>query len=290
MNSQNIINTLLTLGALYCLWWFMQTRVKSGRLYIGKKVYDYKFGDDIESEVVVKTGRMIKFRGIDITLDKHLPHIYLDSHADSRMSGPRFYFPKKYKASLEGNFDKYSQLYAADGSKQLALSIISPDVMQSLIDASRHYDVEIRGQHLRLISQKRVFKKPKAEQAILDAAQVILAEIDHRLKSWKDKGHQEVIDSRMMDIIPEQTAKIGGHMVRLAWIICIFIGLFISFSWMLATEPGSEFVELHGITDWIRLLGVVISFAIPFSVVLVLEYLERKHPRLYRAIIRSFTN
>ena len=269
------------------IWWFMRVRSRSGRLYIGKKVYEYEIGDDLQAEWVLTTGQILKFKGIDIKIDKTLPHIYLDSHFDSKMSGPRFYISPKQKVSLEGDFNKYFQLYASDGYKQLALSIITPDVMQTMINASQYFDIEIKGSHLRLISQRNIYKKAKREQAIIAAAQPVLEEIAHRLKSWNAAEIAKVHDTQLT-IVPEQTMKVGRRLVRLAWVVCILVGIIFASGWLMSTAPSTEIAAQHQPSGTFRLIGALLWFALPFAIVVGMEYLERRQPKIYRAIIRTF--
>ncbi len=269
------------------IWWFMRVRSRSGQLYIGNKVYDYEIGDDLEAEWVLTTGQVLKFKGIDIKIDKPLPHIYLDSHFDSKMSGPRFYISPKQRVSLEGDFDKYFQLYASDGYEQLALSIITPDVMQTMIDSSQYFDIEIKGTHLRLISQRNIFKKTKREMAILAAAQPVLEEIAHRLRSWKATEVTRVHDTQLT-IIPEQSIKFGRRLVRMAWVVCTIVGIIFAGGWLMSTASSSELADQYRPSGTFRMLGALIWFLIPFVIVIAMEYLENKQPKLYQAIIRTF--
>lgn len=271
----------------FLIWWFIRTRSRSGKMYIGNTVYDYELGDDLQAEWVLTTGQILKFKGIDIKLDKTLPHIYLDSHHDSRLSGPRFYISPKNKVSLEGDFDKYFQLYAVDNYKQLALSIITPDVMQVMMASSEYFDIEIKGTHLRLISQRNIYKRAKREAAILAAAQPVLEEIAHRLKSWNAKEISKVHDTQL-NIVPEQTVKFGHRLIRLAWVICALTGMIFAGGWLVITAPSSQASSDYSVSVSTRVIGSIIWFLIPFGIVVGMEYLEDKQPKLYRAIIRMF--
>lgn len=269
------------------IWWLIRKRSRTGRLYVGNKTYDYRLGDDLPAEVTWSIGQVMKFKGIDIKLDKTMPHIYLDSHHDSKMSGPRFYISKEQRVSLEGNFDTYFYLYAADGYKQLALSIITPDVMQTLISSAHKFDVEIKGSHLRLISQRNVFKKSKREAALLEAAQTILEEVAHRLKSWRVDEIKNSQDAQLR-VKPEQSIKFGRSSFRLAYLICIIIGLMFSATWLIMTSTAASPNGIAIVADSTKYIGLVVCFIFPFTVLFGLEFLSVKNPRLYRAIIRLF--
>ena len=254
---------------------------------MGNKAFDYTLGDSLDGEIVLWNGKRMKFKGIDIRLNKQLPHIYLDSHHDSRMSGPRFTISKKQQVSLEGNFDKYFYLYAADGYKQLALSIITPDVMQTLIDSTSKFDVEIKGTHLRLISQRGVFKRRKRESEILQAAQPILEEIVHRLASWNATEIEHVRDTQL-HMIPEQSFKLGKRSYRISYLICAFIGVFFSSAWLIATSAAGSRTGIQSVADSTRLVGVIVSFMVPILLLFTLEYWQRHSPRTLSTFFSYF--
>jgi hypothetical protein len=173
-----IIGGIYVLGTAL-LWYRNRRRVRFGVLSgpNGTK-YAYALGNYLASETAT-------FHGIDITLPAPLTNLYLDSHKDSHRRGPGQLFDAKQKLALEGNFGRYFQLFVPQGTEVQALSIISPDVMQTLINASGRYDVELYDDHLRLISLNKVYGEPAFETDILEAAQAVLAQIAERQRSWQ---------------------------------------------------------------------------------------------------------
>ncbi len=141
----------------------------------GKK-YPYTVGNYLASE-------SSSFHGLELTLPYSLTNFYLDSHKDSRRNGPAALYAKSQMISLEGDFNKYFQLFVPPNSATFVLSVLSPDVMQTLITSSQRYDVELSGKYLRIISVKKTSKS--TEGSLLAAAQAIVAELDHRAKSWR---------------------------------------------------------------------------------------------------------
>lgn len=279
--------TLYVLGFVAFFWWFMRTRVRTGRIYVGQAVYDYKLGDKLEGEIDLSTGHVVNFKGIDITLEKKMPHIYLDSHYDSKFSGPRFHISRKNKVGLEGDFDTHFQLYAADGYKQLALSIIAPDVMAVLIDSSSRYDVEIKGLHLRLISQNNVYKNKKREAAILNAAHAVLEQVAHRQKSWKANEITDV-DATQLKITVGQSVKIGRFMVPLWWFVCGFVGVIFTAIWLLSTAASFYPDGVQRISNSVRFMGAGVIIIFLFVAVSLLNAWRRRSPRSYRKFIGYF--
>jgi hypothetical protein len=84
-----------------------------------------------------------------IQLDKTFPHIVLDGQRN--IKGLRT-LPGYEQLKLEGNFNKYFKLYVQKGEEIDALSIIAPNVMQTLIDSNRQQDIEVYGNSLYFIN------------------------------------------------------------------------------------------------------------------------------------------
>ena len=138
--------------------------------------YPYAIGNYLTSETS-------SFNGLDITLPYGLTNFYLDSHKDSKRKGPAALYAKSQMVSLEGDFNKYFQLFVPPDSAIFALSVLSPDVMQTLITSSQRYDVELSGNHLRVITLEKTSKLTGGP--LIAAAQAIIEELDHRSKSWQ---------------------------------------------------------------------------------------------------------
>lgn len=141
----------------------------------GKK-YPYTMGDYIK-------GEDSSFNGMEVTLPYTLTNFYLDSHKDSKRKGPAALYDKSQTVSLEGNFNNFFQLFVPPDSTVFVLSVLSPDVMQTLINSSQRFDVELYEDRLRIISVEKTSKK--SQKPLLTAAKAIIDELDHRAKSWK---------------------------------------------------------------------------------------------------------
>ncbi|MDQ3094286.1 MAG: hypothetical protein M3Q70_03890 [bacterium] len=136
----------------------------------------FVIGNHLHSETSI-------YNGLELTLPYTLVNFYLDSHKDSKRRGPAALYDQNQRISLEGDFNKYFQLFVPKENAVLALSVLSPDVMQTLINSSQRYDVELSGNHLRIISLDKVSKL--TGDPLIRAADKIVAELDHRAKSWK---------------------------------------------------------------------------------------------------------
>jgi hypothetical protein len=157
----------------------------AGVLSVGKHKYPYDIGDNL-----LRYGGMDFFAGIDIYLPKRMPHIYLDAHSNDSRQYPEFTFEKHNRVSLEGDFDHVFQMYAPKAHKSLALSIITPDVMQTLMKHADRFDIEILEHHVRLIvpGGRLISSSEQIQGELMTAAKRIMKEVDHRLKSWNESS------------------------------------------------------------------------------------------------------
>ncbi len=85
---------------------------------------------------------------LELDLQRALPTMLFDSPKTHRKQFER-YFDQEQIHRLEGNFDKYFVTYFPKYYSIDALSIITPEVMQAMIEAS-DYDIEIDGNKLYL--------------------------------------------------------------------------------------------------------------------------------------------
>ncbi|HSD56171.1 MAG TPA: hypothetical protein VLA92_03395 [Candidatus Saccharimonadales bacterium] len=154
-----------------------------GTLKVGRHKYSYELGD-----LILRYGGATFFSGIDVHLPKRLPHIYLDSKQNDRVGRSReFEYDRENAISLEGNFNEAFKAYAPKEHKALALSILGPDVLQTLLDSAHDYDVEIIENHVRLIVRGvSVSRSEQLKEELLAAAHAIMKEVDHKLKSWHE--------------------------------------------------------------------------------------------------------
>jgi len=134
--------------------------------------YEYTVGSG-------KSSHTYYFTIARIRLAKQFPHIILDS---KKRLGVRN-IPAGYEnLALEGDFDKFFKLYEAKGEEVDVLSIITPDVMQTLLDNDQQQDIEIWGNCLYFIgaNDERV---PAAMRNLLQSVQKLSSEIIQRANS-----------------------------------------------------------------------------------------------------------
>lgn len=166
-------------------------------------IYNYFIGDGIPANNRT-------FSGIQIILPKAMPHLYLDSHGDSVFVGPRRTYSNSQRLELEGNFNKYFQLFVPSNYQVLALSILTPEVLQMLISDSKRYDIEIKYKHINIISRKKVGTDPKAKAKLVATATKIVEEIDHKLMSWSKENEKAALKSQL-EYYDEESIKVFGR-------------------------------------------------------------------------------
>lgn len=82
---------------------------------------------------------------VAVKLDVPLPHIVLDAVGNNSVFGSNLptRFDRNQRLSLEGDFDRYFELYCPEGYEVDALYLFTPDIMARFIDSAAELDVEI---------------------------------------------------------------------------------------------------------------------------------------------------
>ncbi len=114
-----------------------------------------------------------------VLLGRPFPHLILDSKLSYSIQD---HGNAKERARLEGNFDKYFSLYYNKDEHIDALSIITPDVMQTLIHSNQAQDIEIIDNYIFFIihtDQRTIEKLP----GILKSVDDLSDEIAHKAKT-----------------------------------------------------------------------------------------------------------
>lgn len=121
---------------------------------------------------------------LEIELPIELPHIFLDSFKNESVQG-FLLTPRAKPILLEGDFHKHFDLYCAKGAEVLALSIITPDIMQDMMSQSRLVDIEIFRNRLNLYCPKKTFNNNEAMNDLIAFGEAIVNQLAHRIKSWQ---------------------------------------------------------------------------------------------------------
>lgn len=135
--------------------------------------YSYSIGDGKNSTDYIYSLAAMVF-------DKQYPHIFLDS----RSNGTNGKYQSSQRVNLEGNFNKYFDLYMPEGSGAGSLTLLSPDVMQVLIDQVQPFDIEINGTNVCLITRGYGYTQEKIS-AFTAASNAITKEFMELNSSWQ---------------------------------------------------------------------------------------------------------
>jgi hypothetical protein len=113
-------------------------------------------------------------------LAKVLPHIILDGNKNDENFIRNT--PNLEHLKLEGDFDKYFSLYLTKGEEIDVLSIITPDVMQVLIDSEEKQDIEIAGSSLYFATAYEA-REPIPLRSLFQSITVLYDQINHRVNT-----------------------------------------------------------------------------------------------------------
>lgn len=115
-----------------------------------------------------------------IRVMRDFPHLILDSKKTPKAIQNKGSATAQVK--LEGNFPKFFSLWYAPNERTEALSVITPDVMQTLIKYNPMQDIEIISDNVFFMVQST---KRDAEEvrALLEAVAALAAEIAHKAQT-----------------------------------------------------------------------------------------------------------
>lgn len=231
---------------------------------------DYQFNKYTHTKNGKYLSSKIYYSVIQITLPRRLPHIVFDSkHMRGRQM--RFSFDKDQQIHLEGNFDTYFDTYFPAHYEIDLLSIITPEVMQTLMTAAK-FDIEIYNDHIKLYtSMLPASKVPQAIQLGLSIRDKLL----HNITTYSDS--RLAVDARKKvhtyGATIQDNFRLSAFKIALGGLVAVLFGVL-----LVSTDDPAEKVEniLHGI---VAFLIAAICFG---SVVITLKngYKERRQRRM----------
>jgi hypothetical protein len=151
---------------------------------------------------------------------------------DSKTEKISHTIPDAYEElNLEGDFNQHFKLFVPTGTQIEVLSIITPDVMRTLIDHCKGQDIESLGNLIWYIDSSSS-KKDSEVRSLFAAAHALGVELDHRAKSYRPT---EVISSQTIALAQtgsnEQAARsLGFYKMTRARKILLAISLFVILS------------------------------------------------------------
>lgn len=134
--------------------------------------YEFKTGSG-------KSEQTHNFTVACVSISKPFPHLILDSHKNNiaaKMSSGMT------KVELEGDFPKFFRLYYEIGAQIDALSVITPDIMQTLIDSNQPQDIEIFNDRIYFFVEDD-HRSVTRLKALLNSVDKFAREIAHKAKS-----------------------------------------------------------------------------------------------------------
>lgn len=163
---------------------------------------------------------------IAVELPKLFPHILLNSmHNDG---GAQLSFENSKRVSLEGDIDSYFHLYIDKDENVDALSIVTPDLMASLIDKNLKQDLEIYKNKLYFIAEVPTINAKTLKSAV-ESAQKPISEILHRAKSLQYVS-ANTYEPKILDKVPKVILTLSRKakiLILILGIPLIMLGIFI---------------------------------------------------------------
>lgn len=135
--------------------------------------YSYEIGD-------IKSPERYNFAVAAIPLSKEYPHIFLDSKANGRS----YKYAGSQQVKLEGDFNKYFRFLIPKGSQEGALTILSPDVMQTIVAQAKKYDLEIDGKFAFIVTPGFAFTK-EVTQGLFAVSGALAKELTELDRTWQ---------------------------------------------------------------------------------------------------------
>lgn len=235
----DVLISLLFVGLVVFLIFKFFYATQTNSLLVSKsgKEYPSAIGDRL-----LIAGSTNRYAGVEIWLPKTLPHIYLDNTRGTKTRGPRVSFSNNDRLSLEGDFDKHFQLFCHAKYRTLVLSIITPDIMLTIVKAGGVYDIEIDGQYLRIISTKRNNLRSQDKTELENIARLLIEEIEHKLKSWSKQDQVESRQARLQ-ARDEESLRLFGRYIgifRFTIYACLALSLVLYFFAFVTRQENSE--------------------------------------------------
>lgn len=135
-----------------------------------------------------KSSQTHRWGYVAVKLDVPLPNIVLDALGNNGLGGSiATGFRRDQRLSLEGDFDRYFELFCPEGYEEDALYLFTPDVMARFIDHAAELDVEIVDDWLFLYTRRAASTLDPATWAwLFGAVGALLAKLEQWAR-WRDE-------------------------------------------------------------------------------------------------------
>ncbi len=196
-----------------------------------------------------------------ISGDKALPNIFLDSHYRDRYLYATAYdtYDQSQRVSLEGDFDKFFQLYAPSGLENEALSFVTPDVMLIFRDKLKKTDMEMISTQIILTTNEKINPKEMQDGICLFLDKVAriykFTSVDEQIGYQKKLLVRNSID---------EAIKIHSRLIS----VKVFVYLFMT------VLPGLAYCIFFLIRDGeVQLVGFILGLLVTMSFGLLAAFL-----------------
>lgn len=195
----------------------------------------YKFTNNIElgnyiyKEFYGKEEKIYRYGYIAIKLDRMLPNLIIDSKSNNNFfSSLQTIFKSNQKLTLEGDFNKYFDVYAPQNYHQDALYVLTPDVMNTLVTNSPNLDIELVDDYLYIYSQPINLLNQTEITNNLNVAEILYSQIYKQTYKYNDDN----IANKKTNIVATEGQKL--QLSKLYFVKKYFI--YILFAFILIAE------------------------------------------------------
>lgn len=135
-----------------------------------------------------KNRQIHQFSFVSINLTRRLPHIVLDAHSNNILgfSNLPASFNRNQRLQLEGDFDKYFDVYCPVGYERDALYVLTPELMAALVDKGARYDIEIVDDTIYIYASGKMKWTAETIRSLLSPASAIGIEVIDNSKRYAD--------------------------------------------------------------------------------------------------------
>jgi hypothetical protein len=176
-----------------------------------------------------------------IDLDRHVPHMLLDSRRNNmRIFGKDVAsnlpstFSKSQVVRLEGNFNEYFTLYAPKEYERDAYYIFTPDLMALLIDNSHNYDAEVIDNKLYFYVQSAGRQHYLTHPQLMYKWLTIIHTVGTKVGRQTDYYADEKVADRSADVVATQGRRLRhgvGWFAIIAVILFFVINIIVEIVW-----------------------------------------------------------
>lgn len=170
-----------------------------------------------------------------VALAKPFPHLILDNKKTWAIHNRG---NASQKISLEGDFDKYFSFYSQPNEHINALSIVTPDIMQTLLTKNQFQDIEIADSYLyfMVVSDQRTATRLAG---LLESVDALSDEIAHKAKTFQQNTSGQtpaLAEFAVANLGASKSRDAVGHtmwgatllVAFLPFIVAVILGIFIA--------------------------------------------------------------